>query len=84
MVPTAPTERRRFALGKTRLHVSGVETPMLARTLLGMSVGGGLGAAYGAFGHCSGGHCLVQWSPTPPALIGAAIGFVLVRFSRWD
>ena len=57
---------------------------MIPRALLGTSIGGGIGALYGSFGHCVGGHCLVQWSPWPPALLGAGLGLFIVLTSQWD
>lgn len=57
---------------------------MFRRALLGTSIGGGLGAVYGAFGHCVGGHCTAPWSTTTPMYLGAALGLFLVLNSKWD
>ena len=57
---------------------------MLKRTLLGTSIGGGIGGVYGAFGHCLGGHCTTPWSTTTPIYVGAALGLFVVLSSRWD
>ena len=57
---------------------------MLKRALVGTSIGGGIGTAYGAFGHCLGGHCTMPWSTTTPIVVGAALGLFVVLSARWD
>ncbi len=51
---------------------------MYLRMLLGMSVGGGLGALMGYFGQCSSGACPLTATWWRGALFGAAIGAMMV------
>lgn len=54
---------------------------MILRVVLGLCIGGGIGAAIGYFGKCASGTCPLTSNPYSGAIFGAIIGLVIALIS---
>ncbi|MBF0254639.1 MAG: hypothetical protein HQL11_05925 [Candidatus Omnitrophica bacterium] len=55
---------------------------MVIRILLGVVIGGALGAVMGYFGKCASGTCPLTSTPLNGAIYGAVVGLILAFVTR--